>query len=476
MLRPTILHDEHRGLAFLATELAAADGDPAGSLPATVLDRNSGKLFSSSCSTVVADGNDWSFLTNHARALLFIAHDPDARLRDLAAALDVTERTAYGIVADLTEGGLRGEGEGRPPQPVPHPGPPPLRDCHRSGAHHRRGPRPPRRAPRPRVERRGSPATGADRHRARRGVAAARADDVFLYSAALAFYGLISVAPLVVVALWITSLVVGQAQVHHVADELARLAPPALGADRALERVADLGTTLGLAAVVAALWPATAYGSALVRVLDRVAGDRAAAGLRGRGVALLLVCLVPVLVLGSLVASYAGAAALGDTPGGDRGRPGCSPSSPGSRHRGRGRGRLQGLPPDAARLAGDAPGRAGGGRACISVLSAGYVAYLRLGANFEQRYASATISAVVLLGLWLLRRQHRPHRRLPGRPPVPGSQPSTAVGRPPAKATARLGLGLGSSAWPRLGLGGSWARHVEPAVGADVAALARRRA
>lgn len=45
----------------------------------------------------------WSFLTNHARALLFIAADPDARLRDLATALDVTERTAYGIVADLTE-------------------------------------------------------------------------------------------------------------------------------------------------------------------------------------------------------------------------------------------------------------------------------------------------------------------------------------------------------------------------------------
>src|SRR5258708_22047455 len=48
---------------------------------------------------------DWSFLTNHARALLFIAHDPDARLRDLAIALEVTERTAYVIVADLTDAG-----------------------------------------------------------------------------------------------------------------------------------------------------------------------------------------------------------------------------------------------------------------------------------------------------------------------------------------------------------------------------------
>ena len=48
---------------------------------------------------------DWSFLTNHARAMLFIAKHPDARLRDLASALEVTERTAYGIVADLTEAG-----------------------------------------------------------------------------------------------------------------------------------------------------------------------------------------------------------------------------------------------------------------------------------------------------------------------------------------------------------------------------------
>ncbi len=48
---------------------------------------------------------DWGFLTNHGRALLFIAQDPEARLRDLAGALDITERTAYGIVADLTEAG-----------------------------------------------------------------------------------------------------------------------------------------------------------------------------------------------------------------------------------------------------------------------------------------------------------------------------------------------------------------------------------
>jgi uncharacterized BrkB/YihY/UPF0761 family membrane protein len=39
--------------------------------------------------------------------------------------------------------------------------------------------------------------------------------------------------------------------------------------------------------------------------------------------------------------------------------------------------------------------------ASISVLSAAYVAYLRLGANFEHHYASDALAAVVLLGFWL---------------------------------------------------------------------------
>ena len=58
--------------------------------------------------------SDWKFLTNHAHALLFIASEPNSRLRDIADALDVTERTAYGIVADLSHGGyVAKEKEGR---------------------------------------------------------------------------------------------------------------------------------------------------------------------------------------------------------------------------------------------------------------------------------------------------------------------------------------------------------------------------
>jgi hypothetical protein len=47
----------------------------------------------------------WSFLTNHARALLCLAHDPGVRLRDLASEVGITERRAHGIVADLVDAG-----------------------------------------------------------------------------------------------------------------------------------------------------------------------------------------------------------------------------------------------------------------------------------------------------------------------------------------------------------------------------------
>ncbi len=47
----------------------------------------------------------WGFLSNHGRVLLLLAHDPGMRLRDIAARLGITERSAYGIVTDLTAAG-----------------------------------------------------------------------------------------------------------------------------------------------------------------------------------------------------------------------------------------------------------------------------------------------------------------------------------------------------------------------------------
>ena len=53
-------------------------------------------------------GNDfrlWRFVTNHTHVLACIAADPDARLRDIATTVGITERTAGQIVSDLEHAG-----------------------------------------------------------------------------------------------------------------------------------------------------------------------------------------------------------------------------------------------------------------------------------------------------------------------------------------------------------------------------------
>ena len=48
---------------------------------------------------------DFRLLTNHGNTLLLIARDPRIRIRDLAVLLDITERAAQRIVADLISTG-----------------------------------------------------------------------------------------------------------------------------------------------------------------------------------------------------------------------------------------------------------------------------------------------------------------------------------------------------------------------------------
>lgn len=47
----------------------------------------------------------WTFLTNHGHVLLAIASDPEARLREIAVRVGITERAAQLIVSDLEAGG-----------------------------------------------------------------------------------------------------------------------------------------------------------------------------------------------------------------------------------------------------------------------------------------------------------------------------------------------------------------------------------
>ncbi len=51
------------------------------------------------------ESNSWHFLTNHAQVLLCIENNPDARMRDIAETVGVTERAAQRITNDLVEAG-----------------------------------------------------------------------------------------------------------------------------------------------------------------------------------------------------------------------------------------------------------------------------------------------------------------------------------------------------------------------------------
>ena len=48
---------------------------------------------------------DFAFLTSYGKTLLLIADDPRIRMRDIADRLNVTERAAQRIVADLARAG-----------------------------------------------------------------------------------------------------------------------------------------------------------------------------------------------------------------------------------------------------------------------------------------------------------------------------------------------------------------------------------
>jgi DNA-binding IclR family transcriptional regulator len=50
-------------------------------------------------------GDQWTFLTNHARVLIALAQDPEARGRDVADRIGITERAVQLIVADLEAAG-----------------------------------------------------------------------------------------------------------------------------------------------------------------------------------------------------------------------------------------------------------------------------------------------------------------------------------------------------------------------------------
>ncbi len=47
----------------------------------------------------------WTIFTNHGHVLVYLAQHPDARVRDIAAEIGITERATQAILSDLTGAG-----------------------------------------------------------------------------------------------------------------------------------------------------------------------------------------------------------------------------------------------------------------------------------------------------------------------------------------------------------------------------------
>jgi membrane protein len=222
--------------------------------------------------------------------------------------------------------------------------------------------------------------------------------ELLLEASSLAFYGLVSALPLLVITFGLVGAVAGEETLQRIAQQAEESGPAGTG--QILQQLLDSSAGLSVAAIVFTVWPATAYGGGLRRALTRaVEHDEPATALRGRATAIVLVFTLPVLVLAGLpLAAFL-------TSLGDEGVAGTI--------FGWGIAVVVGIVAltlvlsvlyhafTPARLGwADTTRGAALTAAVTTVFSIGFVAYLRLG-NVEERFGGATIGLIVMLGVYL---------------------------------------------------------------------------
>lgn len=219
--------------------------------------------------------------------------------------------------------------------------------------------------------------------------------EVLLAGSSLAFYGLVSVVPLLLMAFAAADTVFGP-------DALQRLraSAPSEGLFLFVNQLTRVSASVSLVTVLFSLWPATAYGGGLRRALREMSGeDEELSGLRGRGRGLLMVLALPVVVVGGIPVTYGLTGLTGD---------GLLATALGWLLALVG-GTLVGTAVLAVLYQLFAPTRmewrpalagAALAAATTAVLSLVFVVYLRFGSPLD-RFGGPAIGMVVLLGVWL---------------------------------------------------------------------------
>jgi uncharacterized BrkB/YihY/UPF0761 family membrane protein len=233
---------------------------------------------------------------------------------------------------------------------------------------------------------------------ARRALGWLRSSEFLLTSSSLAFYAMISLPPMVLIAFWIAGVFVDEAALQDLGQQVEAQAPDRLPVADILRQLIDVAASTGPIAVLVAAWPATTYGAALARALTQIApgARRRIHGWRGRLLALAVIAVLPLAVFSGLAALYLLPRLLGS------GWP---------LRAALGSGALLGLAAVVALVFwlfelrdtrwSDVLLGAAAATGLVAVSTGGYVVYLEF-ADFTARYGPTALATAVLLGLWLL--------------------------------------------------------------------------
>ncbi|TVR21741.1 MAG: YihY/virulence factor BrkB family protein [Ilumatobacter sp.] len=229
-----------------------------------------------------------------------------------------------------------------------------------------------------------------------------REGDVLLFAGGLAFYCLVSLVPLLLLVAWVTGSILGEDRVESLAGRISDAAPGDADIDSFVQSVLEVGTGVGVIALLAAVWPATAFGGGLTRALDTVSVDEDPTmhGLRGRARALVVIVVLPLLVMGGFAAL---SLLTGLIDGGPIGTligwtvaivvgAAVTWAAVIALHWWFGPADLS----FRSLATGSAVAAAG-----MAIMTPGYFVYLAYGTNWEERVAGTGLAAVVLLCLWL---------------------------------------------------------------------------
>lgn len=122
--------------------------------------------------------------------------------------------------------------------------------------------------------------------------------DLLTSASSLAFYGLVSALPIMLIAIATVDAVAGREALQRFVEQVSQSGPEGTG--QLLDQLVANGGSFSVATLVFALWPATAYGGGLRRTLSRRGSAESVAALRGRLLGLSLVLALPVLLLAGL--------------------------------------------------------------------------------------------------------------------------------------------------------------------------------